>query len=64
MVFKRKLMREQRLAREMTQQDLAEKLDTWREAVCQIERGHRLPTLRQVYIMAKLFGLTMDELVE
>lgn len=64
MVFKRKLMREHRLAREMTQQDLAERLDTWREAVCQIERGHRLPTLRQVYIMAKLFGLTMDELVE
>ncbi len=64
MVFKRKLMREHRLAREMTQQDLAEKLDILQEAVCQIERGHRLPTLRQVYIMAKLFGLTMDELVE
>lgn len=64
MVFKRKLMREQRLAREMTQQDLANELDTSREAVCQTERGHRLPTLRQAYIMAKLFGLTMDELVE
>ena len=64
MVFKRKLMREHRLAREMTQQDLAEKLDISQEAVCQIERGRRLPTLRQVYIMAKLFGLTMDELME
>lgn len=64
MVFKRKLMREHRLAREMTQQDLANELDISQEAVCQIERGHRLPTLRQVYIMANLFGMTMDELVE
>lgn len=64
MVFKRKLMREHRLAREMTQQDLANKLDISQEAVYQIERGHRLPTLRQVYIMAKLFGMSMDEFVE
>ena len=64
MVFKRRLMREQRLAREMTQQDLAEKLDISQEAVCQIERGHRLPTLRQLFIMAKLFGMSMDEFVE
>lgn len=64
MVFKRKLMREQRLAREMTQQDLANELDILQEAVSQIECGYRLPTLRQLFIMAKLFGMSMDEFVE
>ena len=64
MVFKRRLMREKREAKSMTQQDLAEELDVVQEAVSQIECGYRLPTLRQLYIMAKLFGMTMDELVE
>lgn len=64
MVFKRNLMRKLRRGSDITQKDFAAQLDITQATLSQIERGHRLPTLRQVYIMAKLFGMTMDELVE
>ena len=52
-----------RKARNMTQQDLADKLKVSRQAVSRWEMGTAVPELEHLKNMAGIFGITMDELV-
>ena len=53
-----------RKAAGMTQQDLADKLDVTQGAVCQWENGNAEPRLSVVRAMAKLFGCSVDDLLD
>ena len=47
----------------MTQTDLAEKLGLTRQSVSMYETGECFPDISIVILMAKTFGITIDELV-
>jgi len=54
---------ELRTAREMTQGELAEKLEVSRQSVSKWETGQSVPDLDKIIKLADLFGITVDELV-
>ncbi len=47
----------------MTQEDLAEKLGVSRQAVAKWESGETVPDLEKSRLIAEIFGVTLDELV-
>lgn len=51
-----------RKMRQMTQEDIAEKLDVTRQTVAKWESGDTLPDLDKCRILADLFGVTLDDL--
>ncbi len=52
-----------RIAREMRQEDLAERLNSSPEYVSDLERGTKTPSLALLYDLADALGTTIDELV-
>lgn len=52
-----------RKEKNMTQQDLADQLGVSRQAVSRWEMGTAKPELESLTAMAKIFGLSLDELV-
>jgi len=52
-----------RTARELSQEDLAEKLEVSRQSVSKWETGQSVPDLDKIIRLADLFGVTVDELV-
>ena len=52
-----------RTARELSQGDLAEKLEVSRQSVSKWETGQSVPDLDKIIKIADLFGVTVDELV-
>ncbi len=46
----------------MTQEELAEKLDVSRQAVAKWESGETVPDLERCKILADIFGVTLDDL--
>jgi len=53
-----------RAEHDMTQGDLAEKLDVSRQTVNAIEKGKFDPSLPLAFRMSKLFGLAIEEIFE
>ena len=47
----------------MTQEDLAEKLGVSRQAVAKWESGETVPDLEKSRLIAEVFGVTLDDLV-
>lgn len=56
-------IREERNKRQLTQENLAEKLDVSASYVGQIERGERNPTLNTLILIANSFDVTVDYLL-
>lgn len=52
-----------RTARDMSQDDLAEKLEVSRQSVSKWETGQSTPDLDKIIKLADLFGVGVDELV-
>ena len=52
-----------RKAQNMTQQELADRLNVSRQAVSRWEMGSAVPELEHLKNMAGIFGITLDELV-
>ncbi len=52
-----------RTARDMSQDDLAEKLEVSRQSVSKWETGQSTPDLDKIIKLADLFGVSVDELV-
>lgn len=53
-----------RAERNWTQADLAERLDVSRQAVNAIERGKYDPSLPLAFGIARLFGMTIEEIFD
>lgn len=49
---------------EMTQAELADKLGVTRQTVIAIEQGRYSPTLEMAFQIARLFGVTLDEVFQ
>lgn len=56
-------IRELRTDRDWTQQDLADKIGTTKQAVSQYERGVRNPDLDTVLILCDIFNVSADYLL-
>lgn len=52
-----------RKERDMTQSELAEKLNLTRQAISGYERGDNFPDVSILVLMADIFGVTLDELI-
>ena len=52
-----------RQARNMTQQDLADRLIVSHQAVSKWEKGRALPDVQILLRISRLFGITMEELL-
>ena len=61
MVFNRKLMREKREKLLMTQEELAEKMETSKTNVCFWETGRRNPSLKTIKKLACALNSDSDE---
>lgn len=48
----------------MTQGELAEKLCSKKSLICNYERGYSTPDIYTLCRLAKIFDITLDELVE
>ncbi len=48
----------------MTQEELANLLNGKRSLVCNYERGYSIPDVYTICRLAKIFDVTLDELVE
>lgn len=59
-----KRVRELRLEREWSQDDLAFELDVDRSYISGLERGTRNPTLKTIARIAKILGVTVSELCQ
>jgi putative transcriptional regulator len=58
-------MRALRFAKgEMTQAELADKLGVTRQTIIAIEQGRYSPTLEMAFRMARVFGVTLEELFQ
>ncbi len=57
-------LRQLRAARDWTQVDLAERLDVSRQTVIAIEKGKYDPSLPLAFAIARLFGLTIEEVFD
>jgi putative transcriptional regulator len=53
-----------RAERDWTQADLAARLGVSRQTVNVIEKGHYSPSLELAFRMARLFGLTVEEIFQ
>ena len=51
-----------RKMKQMTQEDIADKLDVTRQTVAKWESGDAIPDLDKCRILADLFGVTLDDL--
>ena len=60
-MFKDNLIQMRRLM-QMTQEDLAEKLDVTRQAVAKWEAGESIPDLEKCRQLADIFGVSLDDL--
>jgi putative transcriptional regulator len=60
----RNRVREARLARGLSQADLAEALGVSRQTVISIERGRYLPSLPLAFRIARFFGSTVDAMFD
>jgi putative transcriptional regulator len=55
-------LRALRFARgEMTQQQLADRVDLTRQTIVAIEKGHYAPSLEAAFRIARVFGVTIEE---
>lgn len=57
-------LRQLRAARDWTQVDLAERLDVSRQTVIAIEKGKYDPSLPLAFAIARLFGLTIEDVFD
>lgn len=55
-------MKELRIARGWTQQELADAVDVSRQSINSIERERYVPSLPLALTFAKVFGVTTDEI--
>jgi len=46
---------------EMTQQQLADRVDLTRQTIVAIEKGHYAPSLEAAFRIARVFGATVEE---
>jgi putative transcriptional regulator len=46
---------------EMTQQQLADRVDLTRQTIVAIEKGHYAPSLEAAFRIARVFGATIDD---
>jgi len=57
-------IRELRARHQLSQQDLAEKVGVRRETIVFLEKGKYNPSLALAWKIARVFGLTIEELFE
>lgn len=57
-------IRQHRARLNLTQQDLAERVGVRRQTVLAIEKGHYIPSALLAFQIAKVFGMSVDELFE
>lgn len=55
-------IKEFRIRQEMTQEDLAKKVNVRRETIVFLEKNKYNPSLRLAYDLAKVFGVSIEEL--
>jgi len=48
----------------MTQKDLADSVDVRRETIVHLEQGRYMPSLELAYRIARVFGVTIEDLFE
>ena len=58
-----KVIRNLRTERKMSQEELAEKIDSHQVYISEIERGLKIPSVPVLYSMAKAFGITLTDLI-
>lgn len=58
------VIRELRKERSVSQEKLAEGIDSHQVYISEIEKGQKLPSLLVLYNIAVFFGLTLTQLVE
>jgi len=66
LVFERtvgKVVHDLRTEKKMSQERLAEAIDSHQVYISEIERGLKLPSLYVLFNIAKAFGMTLTELV-
>lgn len=56
-------LKDLRIEANLTQKDLAKKLNIGQSTIAQYERGDREPTIHNLSLYAKFFGVTVDELL-
>ena len=47
----------------LTQEDLANSLSISRQAICMWERGERMPKIRMLTKVSKIFDVSLDQIV-
>ncbi len=58
-----KVVHELRTGKKMSQEKLAEVIDSHQVYISEIERGLKIPSLPILYSLAKAFGLTLSEFI-
>ena len=56
-------IKKHRKAKNMTQQDLADALGVSKKSVCAFEKGHTFPNQENIFKLAKILDLSLDEFV-
>ena len=59
-----KYIREQRIKKSLTQKELAERLDVEPQTVSKWERGMGVPDTSLLVPLAKIFGVTVEDILE
>lgn len=57
------VIRERRLAKNMTQQELADRVQITQSMLCQIERGSKIPTILLAWEIAKVLDFELNDYV-
>ncbi|MBC8610338.1 anaerobic benzoate catabolism transcriptional regulator [uncultured Ruminococcus sp.] len=57
------VIREKRLAKNMTQQELADRVQITQSMLCQIERGSKIPTILLAWEIAKVLDFELNDYV-
>ena len=57
-------LKQLRIVNNMTQDDLAKKVGVCRQAISKWELGNSLPDIEHVIILANIFNITIDSLVD
>ena len=60
----RNQIRELRASRNMTQQELADKVGVTRQTVIAIEQGRYSPSLEMAFQIARVFGVALDDVFQ
>jgi len=58
------VLRTYRIAKNMTQEQLSEKLDIVRSYICTLENGKRQPSLTMIFRLASALGIRPGELMD